>query len=227
MLVMKAWLETRWRLAFYAAISLLYLAISYHNRNSQPAHPQAMLILLGTVLACGSLAVAGSGVKSQAPVGFPEGLTGSTQFTISLPVSRLRLLTVRASIGMLETVVATLVLGSLAWGLFPSVRAISTPADFAKLLFIAVLFLAVLYSAGVFFSTFVDEPLSFVLACWSVVLLWWLLHFIAPAVNIARIWGQASPLITHKLPWSQMAECVALAMVLLLAAVRVAQTREY
>jgi hypothetical protein len=227
MLVMKAWLETRWRLAFFMAICVLCLAVNYPNRNSRPAHPQGILLFLGTTLAFATLALAGSGVKSQAPIGFPEGLTGSTQFTISLPVSRLRLLAVRTGIGILETVAATLVLGSLAWGLFPSVRAISTPSDFARLLFVGVLFLAVPYCAAVFFSAFLDEPLSLVLAGWSVVLLLWLLHFIAPATNIARVWGRASPFITHRFPLSQMAECAVLAMVFLLAAVGVAQTHEY
>jgi hypothetical protein len=227
MLVMKAWLETRWRLAFYVGICLLYVAANFYNRNSRPAHPQGMLLFLGVILAIATMTFAGCGVKSQAPIGFPEGLAGSTQFTISLPVSRLRLLAVRASIGLFETLAATLVLGSLAWGLFPSVREISTPADFSRLVFVGVLFLAVPYCAEVFFSTFLDEPLSFVLAGWAVMLVLWLLHYLTPAVNIARIWGPASPLITHKLPWSQMSECAILAMFLLLAAVRVVQTREY
>jgi uncharacterized membrane protein YgdD (TMEM256/DUF423 family) len=85
MLLMKAWLETRWRLAAACAYLLICLAINYRSHNSPAANPRGVLVALGTILACGSVTLAGSGVKSQAPIGFPEGLAGSRQFTVSLP----------------------------------------------------------------------------------------------------------------------------------------------
>src|ERR1700734_2808615 len=102
MLLMKAWMETRWRLGFCFAMCLFFLAVNYQGHNSRAVSAQGMLLALGLILATGSTAPAGSRGESQAPVGFPEGLAGSTQFTISLPVRRLRLLTVRAAMGMLE-----------------------------------------------------------------------------------------------------------------------------
>jgi hypothetical protein len=116
MLVMKAWLETRWRFVTAFALPLLVLALNYQNHNSPVTSLRAMFVLLGLALALGSMLLGGSGVKSQAPFGFPEGLVGSTQFTISLPVSRLRLLSVRAGIGLLEMSVVTVIIGCLTWG---------------------------------------------------------------------------------------------------------------
>ncbi len=225
MLLMKAWLETRWRLLAAFVYLMICLAINYHS--SPAANTRGMLLALGTILALGSCTLAGSGVKSQAPVGFPEGLAGSTQFTISLPVSRRRLLAVRASFGMLETIAVTVITACLAWGLFPSLRASVTPGDFAKLVLTAILFTTGPYFASVFFGTFLDEPLSLVYAGWTITFLLWLCHRITPAIDIIRAFGQASPLITHRLPWSQMATCAGLAAILFLAAVRVVQTREY
>jgi hypothetical protein len=226
MLVMKAWLETRWRLLAAFTYLMACLAFNYQSHNA-PAVNRGLLIALGTILACGSVTLAGSGVKSQAPVGFPEGLAGSTQFTISLPVSRRKLLAVRAGFGMLETIALTLLVGCLAWVLYPSLRASATQSDFLRLLFTTILFLSVPYCAAVFFETFVPEPLSLVFAGWTITLLLWLAHHIAPAVDIVRAWGPASPLITHQLPWSQLASCAVLGLVFVVAALRVVRTREY
>lgn len=225
MLLLKAWLETRWRLALYFGACLLAIAAGHHR--SPPISSQSLLIMAGTFLAMLTLAVAGSGVKSQAPVGFPEGLAGSTQFTISLPVTRLRLLTVRAGFGLAETCVATAMVGLLLWQLFPSVRAGTTPADFAKLLLTAAVFLTLPYSAAILMGTFIDEPLSMVYAGWTTALMLWLAHKIAPAVDIVQAWGQASPLHTHAMPWSQLAACVVIASAMFVAAVRIVQAREY
>ena len=51
--------------------------------------------------------------------------------------------------------------------------------------------------------------------------------YVPAPVDIFRAWGPASPLITHRLPWSQMAASAGLATILFLAAVGVVQTREY
>lgn len=54
-----------------------------------------------------AILLGGSGVNSQAPLGLSEGITGSTQFTISLPVTRLRLFAIRAAVGLVETAAMT------------------------------------------------------------------------------------------------------------------------
>lgn len=227
MLVMKAWLETRWRFVTAFALPLLVLALNYQNHNSPVTSLRAMFVLLGLALALGSMLLGGSGVKSQAPFGFPEGLVGSTQFTISLPVSRLRLLSVRAGIGLLEMSVVTVIIGCLTWGLFPGVRASAMPADLPRILLTAILFLTGPYFASVFFWTFLDDPLPGQGAGLTMTLLLVLSNYVPAPADIFRAWGQASPLFTHRLPWSQMAVSVILSAILFLAAVRIVQTREY
>jgi hypothetical protein len=46
-------------------------------------------------------------------------------------------------------------------------------------------------------------------------------------VDIVRAFGPASPLFTHRLPWSQMATSVGLSTILFVTAVRIVQSREY
>ena len=103
-LAMKAWLETRWRLIGLFGMPAILLAINYGARHD-PRTGSAALLLMWVSLSCGMPLMAGSGVKSQAPthISFPEGLAGSTQFTISLPISRKLLVFMRAGIGLFET----------------------------------------------------------------------------------------------------------------------------
>lgn len=226
MLATKGWLETRWRLTAVFAWSALFLAINYAGREN-PQTAKGVLLLMWLVLSCLVMTLAGSGVKSQSSIGFPEGLAESTQFTISLPVSRRALLAVRAGVGLLEVCAATVTLAWVAWELFPSIAASMSPVDFVRLALTTLLWLPLPYCAALLFEAFLVEPLSFVLACWTLTLLLWILHHVSPVVDVIGAFGQASPVRTHRLPLSQLATGDVLAMLLLLAAVWLVQRREY
>jgi len=221
-LLMKAWMETRWRLLG----ACTYLALFLFLIRNKPT-VTSVVIGLGTVITCGALMLAGTGVRSQAPWLFRgEGVTGSTQFTIALPVSRRRLLAVRAAAGLLEAAILTVLVACVVWTLFPALHAMMTAMDFAKLVVVCILFMALPYSATVFFNTLVDEPVPMIYAGYSTVLMLWLLHKVGPAVDVIRAWGENSPLITHRLPWPQMATMACLSVLLFWAAARSVETRE-
>jgi hypothetical protein len=223
MLALKGWLETRWRLASVFIMSILVMALSHH------AQPTDLLALQLGILSSSVIMLAGSGVKSQATthIGFPEGLAQSTQYTISLPVSRKLLVFVRAGIGLFEAFVATVIIAVAVWELFPSVSRSIAPADFLRLVLITLLWLPVPYSAALLFQVFLVEPLNFFPAGYGLTFLLWLLHKISPAVDVVRAVGAASPLLTHRLPMSQLATAGLLAATLLLVAVWAVQRREY
>jgi len=228
MLAMKGWLETRWRLIGLIGMPAILLAIKYSARH-EPRTASLALELMWLSLSGAMFLMAGSGVKSQAPthISFPEGLAGSTQFTISLPVSRALLVAVRAGIGIIEGFAATLIVAFTLWQLFPSISGSMTLADFAKLVLTTLLWLPLPYSAALLSQAFVVEPLSFFPAGYGLTLLLWLLHKISPAVDVVRAFGAASPLLTHRLPVSQLATAGLLAVTLLLAAIWAVQRREY
>src|SRR5215469_8198663 len=127
MLLMKAWIETRWRLLVLAVYLLIALALNYGSAAGTSVLSTAWFML--TFLA---ISLGGSGVISQAPFVFSEGVAGSTQFTISLPVTRLRLFVVRTAVGLVETAAVTAVIALFIWGLFPALRAIAAPGDYAR-----------------------------------------------------------------------------------------------
>jgi hypothetical protein len=221
-LITKAWMETRWRLAVLAVYLLIGLALNFGTPAGTSVLTRGwfMLTLLATLLG-------GSGVNSQAPFVFSEGIAGSTQFTISLPVTRLRLFVVRAAVGLVETAVVTAVTALLTWTLFPALRAIATPADFSRLVLTTILFLMAPYCAHVFFSTWSEEPFSIAYAGCTLLLLLLLCHHLTPGLDIISAFGQASPLQTHRLPWSQLTASVISALALSLAAFLVVRRREY
>lgn len=226
MLLMKNWLETRWRLTAVFGYLASVLAINYYHQSGMKA--SSVLFPLWMILTFGVLTLAGGGVKMLSPAGFPEGLAESTQFTISLPVSRFRLVAARAAVSLMETSAVTLIVGCVAWSLFPVLRAAAPPADFVRVVFITLVWLAGPYWMATLFEALVPEPFSMVLAGWSLGLLLWLLHHIAPEVDIVRAFvGDASPLLTHRMPWPQMATSAGVALVLFVAAMWIVRTREY
>lgn len=222
MLLMKAWMETRWRILGLAVYLLLALALKYRNPAGAGVLTTAWFML--TFLA---ILLGGSGVNSQAPLGLSEGIAGSTQFTISLPVTRLRLLAVRAAVGLAETAAVTALTAFLLWALFPATRETTTPADFTRLVLTTILFLTAPCCAHVFFSTWSEEPFSLAYAVGTLILLLLLCHHLTPGVDIIRAFGESSPLETHQLPWSQLTPSLVAAAILLLASGFVVRRREY
>ena len=227
-LAMKGWLETRWRLIPLIFWPALVIVMNYHGRYSPPA-ARNVLLWMGVVFSCLTLLLAGSGVKSQAPthLSFPEGLAGSTQFTISLPVSRALLIMFRAGFGLLQLYAATLITAFIVWQAFPSISGTVALADFVRLIVAFVLWLSLPYCAGVLSQAFLVEPLSGFPVSYGLTLLLWLLHKISPAVDVVRAFGAESPLVTHRLPVSQLTTGVLLAVSLLLVTVWAVQKREY
>lgn len=222
MLLMKAWIETRWRLLALAVYLLIALALNYQSPTGTTVLMTAWFMLTFIAISLG-----GSGVISQAPFVFSEGVAGSTQFTISLPVTRLRLFAVRTAVGLVETAAVTAFTALFIWALFPALRAIATPDDYARLVLTTILFLVAPYCAHVLFSTWSAEPFSIAYAVGTLILLLLLCHHLAPGLDIVRAFGEASPLRTHRLPWPQMMTSVTLALILSSAAVWVVRTREY
>jgi hypothetical protein len=205
-----------------------FIAFNYHARYNLPT-ARLMLWLMWLVLSGYVSLLAGSGVKSQGPthISFPEGLAGSTQYTISLPVSRAVLIVVRAGIGLIEGFAATLIIAFALWQLFPSIAASMTLADYGRLVLSTLVWLPLPFCASLLAQAFLVEPLSLILAGYGLTLLLWLLHKISPAVDVVRAFGAESPLLTHRLPVSQLATAGLLAVTLLLVAVWAVQRREY
>ena len=106
MLWKKAWLETKFKFWLSLATVVLFVIALHSLRPKEPG--PAVTAAAGFALATTTLVVvictwlAGAGINTQPAFQASKGLHGSTLFTLVLPVSRLRLIAVRAAAGWLE-----------------------------------------------------------------------------------------------------------------------------
>jgi len=158
-----------------------------------------------------------------------KGLHGSMYYTLALPVSRFRLLAVRAGVGMLETVAVLALAPSAVWLMSPVLRTQLTGLDMFEYWVAISACLSSIYFFGVLLSTFLEDwTQNFT----SVLAIFFLQLFftnvpVPPSLNIFRAMGIGSPLITHALPWATMGVSLGVAALLFLVALRVVQAREY
>jgi hypothetical protein len=235
MLWYKGWLETRFRLLFTLGFTTLILAVQYSARNATPP-PGGKSAAYGLVMTGSPILVmmvcamlGGAGIVTQPSMQATKGLHGSTLFTLSLPVSRLRLLAVRASIGWFEAAGVIAALCSGMWLVSPAFRVTVTPVEMLEYAGTLIACGSSLYCLSVLLASFLDDQWR----AWGTMItsaaLWWLsTHTPLPAsANIIRAMRDGSPVLAHTMPWTAMAFSLGLAAILFFAALKVVQTREY
>ncbi len=234
MLWYKGWLETRIRLS----VSLGYvacLALGSYALRGLPQPPGA-----NVAAAFGSIAtivvvvvhswLAGAGIATQPAFQASKGLHGSTLFTLSLPVSRFRLLVVRAGIGWLELACVIAALCAGMWLFVPRVRGACTAAEMFEFAVALVACASALYFLSVFLASFVDDLWRMAGGALFLAALWLLskLTLLPASVDLVRaMLGSGSPLVAHTMPWNAMVFSLALSAILFLAALKIVQRREY
>jgi hypothetical protein len=230
MLWYKSWVETRLRLWIALGFTGILLALISVLISIRPPAQPGPVFTLGTLflwMVCVSFP--GAGINSQSSFFFLKGLHGSTQYTLSLPVSRLQLLAVRAGLGWLEMAGVT---GTFCFGSW-----LVTPVLFHGVtgleMFEYVVTVSACASAPYFFSvlllTFLDDQWRSWGAVIASVAMGALPNLIrVPAyADILRAMGEGSPLVAHSMPWSAMAFSIALAAALFFAALKIVQRQEY
>lgn len=227
MLWYKAWLETRWRFGFtlLCTLALMTLPIAY----KAPAKAvwigyQLQTSLLGAFAA---IYAAGSGVNAQTFYGATSGFHGSMYFTLSLPVSHMRLLLTRAAMGAAQMAILVAVMAAQALYFHPPQPL--TVAQVALYGVRAIVCSLAIYALAVLLSCLLDEMWMFWVCCLIVGFLWplqfqqnWL-----GWLNPLRGLGLMALPITAPLPWATMLASVAIAALLLAASARILQSREF
>jgi hypothetical protein len=169
------------------------------------------------------LMFSGSGVYS--PPRLRSGGSRSAHFTLGLPVSRIRLLAVRASLGFIETMVVMLAAAVSLWAFLPE-RRLSDLALYAAAMAAS---LCGFYSVGVLLSVAMD-------GFWKIWVSFGLLSVaqrvlsnssFPPSLDFFRNFAASSPLITHRLPWQAMALAISMAAILFRIAAKIAEARDY
>jgi len=229
MLWYKAWREIRWRGLIPLAViiyALVQIPLAVRANPHQSARgPLTVLPIFWLVV---PVMMGGSGVKTE-PVFQPiKGMEGSMYFTLALPVSRFRLLAVRAGFGMLVTA-AILLPCAFAAGMLPQLSGYAGPEN--GLRYAATVLLC---SSGFFgLSTLLSTVLDQIWQVWggmaAIFLSQWLVATagLPKAFNVFQAMGNASPLVAPSLPWDTICVSLGLGAAFFLAALKVVQMREY
>jgi ABC-2 type transport system permease protein len=225
MLWYKGWLETRLRLC----MALGFPGFMFYFLHSKGPGFAAVQNINPIILVWTCTLLAGAGIATQPAFQATKGLHGSTLFTLTLPVSRFRLLAVRAGIGWLETAVVIGALCCEMWLVSPFLRTMVTAVEMLEYAGTVIACASVFYFLSVLLDTFLDQMWRIWGTFISFSVLWWLsLHTRLPAsVDIFREMGKGSPLITHTIPLAAIAFSLVLSAILFFVALKVAQTREY
>jgi hypothetical protein len=173
--------------------------------------------------------LSGAGIATQPPFQATKGVHGSMLFTLSLPVSRLRLVAVRATIGWLEVAGLIGILLTSMWFISPTLRMIATPWGMFEFAATVIICGSSIYSLSVLLATFLEDQWRIWGTMLATVGLWWLSHHIhlPAATDIFLAMSKGSPLFTHTMPWAAMSFALALTAAFFFAALKVAEVREY
>jgi hypothetical protein len=237
MLWYKGWFETRFKLLSMLAFTVLFLSLlamrSVGARGSVSDF-RPIILMISTfsvpfpiVMTCAILA--GTGIATQPSFQASKGLHGSTLFTLSMPESRLRLLSVRAFIGWLEMAAVIGVLCFDMWLAMPMLRDIATPFEMFEQAGTLIAGNSIVYFFSVLLGTVLDDQWR----VWGTMFVslgagWLCMHGSLPAfANILHGIANDSPIVAHTIPWNVIAFSLGLSAILFVAALKVAQRREY
>jgi hypothetical protein len=230
MLWYKAWLETRWRFVFMVGSILLVwlLPLWLPSHSAVPASRLWFGLQLGSVLLSmlAAIYLAGSGINSQTMYAATTGFHGSMLFTLSLPVSRRRLLFVRAGLGAILT--GVLVICMTAYILLHRPGAVSASLALSYIARVLVCTMAV-YSLSVLLACVFDEVWQFMGGClvWSGVFLLQTRFAAVAWVSPIRGMSQISYSGNGTASWPPLLASILLTGILLSASVLFLQRKEY
>jgi hypothetical protein len=153
MLWYKAWLETRGRLLLLTA--MIGILLIPHLLDPRHGDLWKTLRSLSPMLCWfAAMFLAGAGVNTQTGFRNESGFHKSMLFTLSLPVSRGRLFSVRAGLGAIEACVFVLILAVATLCSAPGPLSASLCIDFVTPVLLCVL---AVYALFAFLATFLDD----------------------------------------------------------------------
>jgi hypothetical protein len=172
---------------------------------------------------------AGAGINTQTFTGAVHRAHPSMLFTLSLPVSRRRLLAVRAAAGAMETVFLICFTCILLWCISPILRRQTGVTGICRYMITTAIAASVFYCLSVLYATFLDETWQFN-ACFitiGAILTLRLLPVSSPVSVVIRSLSNIPALVTGDLPWPSLLLCLFVSVSLFSAAMRVVERRRY
>lgn len=233
MLWYKGWLETRLRLLVpFGFLAYVLIHFYWFPPVGAAASTKGMadMVLFGPMFgAMTAIVLGGAGIHTQPAFQATKGLHGSLFYTLSLPVSRFRLLATRASLGWALSSVAMVALCLVHWAVLPTLGKAASASMMLQQAVVLMVCATGLHAVAVLLATFLEDQWRVFGSALCFGALAWLMESIpgASGINIFRAMGAGSPLLTQTMPWSAMAFSLGLAAILFVMALKIVQRREY
>lgn len=230
MLWYRFWVENRWRLAFSVTMyALQFIMLAKSPRNtSAPLDAKSIMAGFGYVWFLTALFSAGCGIKTQsASMSLSRGLSTSTYFTLTLPVSRFYLFATRTLYGVLQMAMVLISAVVIVWVAFPTVHQAATLTD--ALLCGVTFFVCCLsaYFVSALLSIYLDPQWQIYGSALALIAVWWICRTWNSIWNIFHVFGEFSPMITHSVPWQPLLLSLWIATLLFVLTGKLIETREF
>jgi len=223
----KGWLETRLIFVFVLWVFAVNLGADLIQASRMPMKASDLVMSMLLIWVFFPAMLAGNGIRTAKVFRPSAGTHRSMYFTLSLPVSRVRLLAVRVGVGLLETLIIDIAVVIAMMALFPVLRNASNFEDAILYIVALVAYTFALYS----FSTLWAALLEGAGRVWGTFLLviamrWVVAHSLRGLDILGGIAGGA-PLLTHTLPWVALVVLFGLTVLFLAGAWKVVDSKEY
>jgi hypothetical protein len=223
----KGWLETRRIFMFVLWVFAANLGAAFILDSRAALKASDLLATMLLIWVFFPSMLAGNGIRTPGVFRATAGTHQSMYFTLSLPVSRMRLLAVRLGVGLLETLVIDIAVVIAMMVSFPVLRNASSSGDAVCYIIEVVAYTFALYSFSTLWATFLEGPWRVWGTFLLVIAMRWLVAHSLRGVDILNGIAGGAPLIEHKLNWAGIAVPVGLTVVFLAGAFKVVDSREY
>ncbi len=171
--------------------------------------------------------LAGNGIRTAKVFRASAGTHRSMYFTLSLPVSRARLLAVRVAVGLLETLIVDMAVVIAMMMCFPVVRDASSSWDTLLYTVTLIAYTFALYSFSTLWATLLEGPWRVWGTFLLVIAMRWMVAHSLHGVDILDGIAGGAPVLAHKLGWAGTAVPFGLTLLFLAGALKVVDAKEY
>jgi hypothetical protein len=226
MLWYKYLIEIRWRFLMVALV--FSLNVYGMQRSASSGNLSRGLDSFIGVLCIATIFAAASGIKTESGSLQPvKGMHASTWFTLTLPISRLRLFVTRSTVGISFIAFVTIFCSWLLWMLVEPVHRAATLAqafEFGLVIFGCSLSL---YFLSALLSVYLDATWQLYGTMLIAAALWWLTRNITSPFNVFHALAAAAPIVTPDIPWEAIGTSLLCSVALFITTARIIERHEF
>jgi hypothetical protein len=225
MLWYKAWLETRWRFCYVAGFILgtfaMFVMIGIAKQVGEGMRLESALMFCFA-----GLYLAGSGINTQTFYSARSSFHGSMLFTLSLPVSRMKLFSVRAGLGAIETLFCVCLMGAIALAWTPGPMSAAQVMQYGLRALVCTL---PVFALSTLLACLLDEMWQFSGSCLVLFLIAGLQFKFKSIAGFSFLRGMSilSYPVSASMPWALLSTSLILSGILLFASVKAVRDKEY